>query len=155
MMTDAEMHRIDRTIDIEAPVERVWLALTDASEIAAWFQVQIEGDIVPGADVWMTSVHPGHEGQRFAVRIVEMSRPHRVVWEWHPGEIDPGVDYSREPRTTVTFTLEAAGRGTRVTVSEAGFDRISLARRAKVFADNSRGWTEVIVWLQKHVEAAH
>ena len=39
-------------------------------------------------------------------------------------------------------------------VSETGFDEISLARRAKVYADNSQGWTEVLGWLQTYVEAA-
>jgi uncharacterized protein YndB with AHSA1/START domain len=102
----------------------------------------------------MTSVHPAHAGQRFRVWIKELVAPHRVVWQWHPGEIDPKLDYSREPVTTVTFTLEPAGTGTRLTVSETGFDEIALARRAKVYRDNSQGWAEVLGWLQRHVEAA-
>ena len=102
----------------------------------------------------MTSVHKGYEGQRFRVRFTEMVEPHRFAWEWHPGAVDPSVDYSREPRTTVTFTLEPSERGTRLTVSETGFDAISLARRAKVYEDNSQGWPEVLVWLQQHVEKA-
>jgi uncharacterized protein YndB with AHSA1/START domain len=68
--------------------------------------------------------------------------------------VEPDVDYSREPRTTVTFTLEPSEGGTRLTVSETGFDRISLARRAKVYQDNTQGWAEVLVWLQRYVEAA-
>ena len=153
-MTVAELSRIDRTIEVKAPPDRVWRALTSAEELSAWFQVSIEGAIAPGAEVWMTSVHPQHAGQRFRVRITEMIPPRRFVWEWHPGEVDPGLDYSREPRTTVTFTLEPSGRGTRLSVSETGFDEISLARRAKVYKDNSQGWPEVLVWLQKHVEEA-
>jgi uncharacterized protein YndB with AHSA1/START domain len=153
-MADAELSRIDRTIEIQAPPERVWRALTDAEELSTWFQVKIEGQIAPGSDVWMTSVHPQHAGQRWPVRIVELTPPRRVVWQWHPGEVDPAADYSREPRTTVTFTLEPSGHGTRLMVAETGFDKISLARRAKAYADNSQGWTEVIVWLQKHVEAS-
>ena len=133
--------------------ERVWRALTDAAELAAWFHVTIEGTIGQGSDVWMTSVHPGHEGQRFRVRFVELTPPRRLVWRWQPGEVDPNVDYSHEPETTVTFSLEPAGHGTRLTVSETGFDAISLARRARVYADNSQGWTEVLVWLQTHAEA--
>ncbi len=54
---------------------------------------------------------------------------------------------------TVTFTLEPAGKGTRLSVAETGFTEISLARRAKVFQDNTQGWTEVIVWIQKYAEA--
>lgn len=153
-MTVAELSRIDRTIEVKAPPGRVWRALTNAEELSAWFQVKIEGAIAPDTEVWMTSLHPQHAGQRFRVRFTEMTPPRRFVWEWHPGEVDPGVDYSREPRTTVTFTLEPSARGTRLSVSETGFDAISLARRAKVYKDNSQGWPEVLVWLQKHVEEA-
>ena len=154
MMTIAELSRIDRTIDIAAPPERVWRALTNTEELSAWFQVKIEGHLAPGSDIWMTSVHPGHVGQRFQVRVTEMVPPHRLVWQWHPGAVDPAVDYTREPRTTVTFLLERSEGGTRLNLAETGFDEISRARRAKVFGDNSQGWTEVLGWLRKHVEAA-
>jgi uncharacterized protein YndB with AHSA1/START domain len=153
-MTAAELSRIDRTIEIKASPDRVWRALTNPAELSAWFQVKIEGDIAPGQEVWMTTTHPDFAGQRFRVRFVEMAAPARFVWQWHPGEVDPKVDYSREPRTTVTFTLEPSEKGTRLSVTETGFDEISLARRAKVYGDNSQGWTEVIVWLQKYAEAA-
>ena len=153
-MTIAELSRIDRNIEIQAPPERVWRALTDVRELSSWFQVRIEGILEPGMEVWMTSVHPGHDGQRFRVRVAEMDPPRRLVWQWHPGEVDPAVDYSREPTTTVTFTLEPTAGGTRLSVSETGFDAISLERRAKVYRDNTQGWTEVVQWLRRHVEAS-
>jgi uncharacterized protein YndB with AHSA1/START domain len=152
-MSIAELSRIDRAIEIQAPPERVFRALTDARELAEWFRVAIEGEFAVGRVVWMTSTQPEHAGVRFRVEIVELTPPSRVVWRWDPGEVDAALDYGREPKTTVTFTLEAAGRGTRLSVSETGFDAIALARRAKVYADNSQGWTEVIVWLQRYVEA--
>ena len=154
-MAIAELSRIDRTVEMQAPVERVWRALTSADELAAWFQVRIEGDIAPGNEIWMTSVNPQHAGMRWPVRILELTPHRRIVWQWHPGEADPAVDYSQEPQTVVTFTLEPWAGGTRLTVSETGFDAIALERRAKAYADNSQGWTEVLVWLQKYVEAAH
>jgi uncharacterized protein YndB with AHSA1/START domain len=153
-MTVADTTRIDKTIEIAAAPARVWRALTTAEELSDWFQVTIEGDLAPGKAVWMTSVHAEHTGQRFRVRVLEMTPPHRLVWEWHPGEIDPNVDYSREPCTTVTFTLEPTSRGTQLTVSEAGFDQIALARRAKAYADNLQGWADVVVWLQRYAEKA-
>lgn len=154
-MAVEELSRIDRSITIKASPERVWHALTNAAELSVWFQVTIEGGLAEGNEVWMTSVHEQHAGQRFAVRIVEMNAPVRLVWEWHPGEQDAGLDYSQEPRTTVTFTLEPSGDGTQLKVAETGFDQVALVRRAKVYRDNSQGWTEVLVWLQKHVEAAN
>jgi uncharacterized protein YndB with AHSA1/START domain len=155
MMPIAELSRIDRNIEIQAPPERVWRALTSAAELSAWFQVKIEGEIAAGNEVWMTSVHPDHAGQRWPVRIVELTPPRRVVSQWHPGAVDPKTDYSREPQTTVTFTLEPSGRGTRLSLAETGFDEIALERRANVYADNTQGWDEVLLWLQKHAEAAH
>jgi uncharacterized protein YndB with AHSA1/START domain len=153
-MVIAQLSRIDRTIEIQASPERVFRALTSREELSAWFQVRIEGDITPGGEVWMTSEHPEHAGQRFPVRIVELTPSRRVVWQWHPGEVNPAIDYAKEPRTTVTFTLEPAGKGTRLSLSETGFDGISLERRAKVFADNTQGWNEVLMWLQRYAETA-
>ena len=148
-----ELSRIERAIEILAPIDRVWRALTDPTELSTWFRVTIDGPIEAGRSVWMTSVLPAYAGLRFQVDIVELTRPTRVVWRWHPGEIDQIMDYSREPKTTVTFTLTPMAGGTRVEVTEVGFDQISLARRAKVHADNSQGWSEVAVWLKTHVEA--
>ncbi len=154
-MTVEGLSRIDRTIEIQAPPERVWRALTNGPELSSWFQVKIEGEIAPGKEVWMTTMHPEHAGQRFWVRFVEMTPPRRFAWQWHPGAVDPKVDYSREQPTTVTFTLEPSGAGTRLSVAETGFDAISLERRANVYRDNSQGWTEVLVWLQRYAETAH
>jgi uncharacterized protein YndB with AHSA1/START domain len=153
-MTIADLTRIDRSVELAASPERVWHALTDARELSTWFHVTIEGALAAGSDVWMTSVHPEHAGQRFRVRIREMTPPRRLVWQWHPGEVDPRIDYTREPVTTVTFDLARSAGGTTLNVSETGFDDISLERRAKVYRDNTQGWAEVLVWLRNHVEAA-
>ena len=147
--------RIDRSIEIDAPVQRVWKALTDAAEIGVWNQVKIEGRYAAGQEVWMTSVHPQYAGMRWPVRIVELTEPRRLVWRWHPGAIEPGADLAREPWTRVTFTLEPVAGGTRLTVSETGFDDIALERRARAFEENAQGWTEVLGWLKTHVEQAH
>jgi uncharacterized protein YndB with AHSA1/START domain len=153
-MTILEIGRIDRTIEVDAPPQRVWRALTDPAELSAWFKVTIEGTIAAGTVAQMTSTHAGYEGQRFKVWFIELTPPRRMVWQWHPGEVDPSFDYTSEARTTVTFELEPSGSGTRVILSETGFDEISLARRAKVFSDNSQGWSEVLTWLQRHAEAS-
>jgi uncharacterized protein YndB with AHSA1/START domain len=152
MMIEQLTDRVDRTIEINAPPDRVWRVLTSAADLSAWFRVTIDGDIAAGREVWMTSLSPGHTGQRFLVRFKELMPPRRLVWEWHPGAVDPAVDYSREPWTTVTFTLEPSGTGTRLSVSETGFNEIALARRATVYADNTQGWTEVIVWIKTYAE---
>ena len=152
-MNISELLRIDRSIEIQAAPARVWRALTDINELSVWFRVRIEGDMNVGSELWMTSTQPEYAGQRWPVRIVELTPTRRVVWQWHPGEVTPDIDRAEAPRTTVTFTLEPVGAGTRLHLSETGFEAVEAARRAKAYADNSHGWTEVLEWLQQYVEA--
>ena len=35
--------RIEKTIEVKAPVSRVWRALTDHREFGTWFRVRLEG----------------------------------------------------------------------------------------------------------------
>jgi uncharacterized protein YndB with AHSA1/START domain len=153
-MNPAELSRSGRTIEIEATPERVGRALTGAAELPAWFQVTIEGEVAAGKEVWMTSLSEGCRGQRFRVLFLELTPTRRFVWQWHPGAAEENVDYSKEPRTTVTFTLAPSGSGTRLTVAETGFDAVSPGRRAKVYGENTQGWTEVLVWLKGYAEAS-
>ena len=72
---------------------------------------------------------------------IETMEPERFFsFRWHPYAIEPGVDYSAEPTTLVSFTLEDAAGGTRLTIVESGFDAIPESRRAKAFSMNSAGW---------------
>jgi hypothetical protein len=56
--------------------------------------------------------------------------------------------------TLVVFELEDAPGGTRLTITESGFDRIPLARRAKAFADNEGGWEIQTQLIAKFLAAA-
>jgi uncharacterized protein YndB with AHSA1/START domain len=40
--------RVEKTIELRAPVSRVWRALTDHVEFGAWFRVRLDGPFVPG-----------------------------------------------------------------------------------------------------------
>ena len=75
-------------------------------------------------------------------------------FRWHPYAVEQGVDYSREPTTLVVFTLEEVGEGTMLTVTESGFDRISVERRARAFANNEQGWETQTRLIEKYLAAA-
>jgi len=75
-------------------------------------------------------------------------------FRWHPFAMDTGVDYSKEPTTLVAFELEEASGGTMLTVTESGFDRIPLERRAKAFAANEGGWTAQMKLIEKYLALA-
>jgi len=98
----------------------------------------------------MTSTYPGHEGISFWVSVADVEPETRLTWRWHPGAVNPPEG---EP-TLVEFLLADEDGGTRVTVIESGFDRISLARRAKAFEENTQGWELQLAALRKYASDA-
>src|SRR5688500_18790237 len=96
---------IEKTIDLKAPVSRVWKALTDYREFGAWFRVKLEGPFVPGKASGGQITYPGYEHVRMQV-IVQKIEPERLFsFTWHPYAVEPGIDYSKETPTLVEFTL--------------------------------------------------
>lgn len=154
MMT-TDLSRIERSVHIRAPRERVWRALTRIEEFSKCFGVSAAGRFEPGARLKMTLTMEGQgHGDVFDI-VVDTMRPIEYFsWRWHPGMVRPEVDYSREPMTLVEFTLTESDGGTRVTVVETGFDQISLTRRAKVFEENVGGWEYQVKALREYVDNA-
>lgn len=134
--------RIEEQVVLSSPRARVWRALTNADEFGAWFGVNIAGaNIAAGAHVVGFMTIPGYEHVKFDAIIEEVVSERRFSWRWHPNSMDSTVDYSAEPRTLVTFTLEDAPQGgTLLRVTEMGFDALPAARRTAAFAGNSNGW---------------
>ncbi|TMB70141.1 MAG: vanillate O-demethylase oxidoreductase VanB, partial [Chloroflexi bacterium] len=54
----------------------------------------------------------------------------------------------------VEFNLEEVPGGTKLTVTESGFDNIPLARRAEAFRMNSEGWAQQLRNIEAHVAGA-
>ena len=134
--------RIEEQVVLDAPRARVWRALTNPKELGEWFGVNLAGaTIAPGSHVTGHITIPGYEHVIFDATIDEMVAERRFAWRWHPNAIDPAVDYSAEPRTLVTFTLDdAPNGGTLLRVVESGFDALPASRRTAAFTGNSNGW---------------
>ena len=136
----SQLNRIQRTTLIRAPRARVWNALTDIREFCGWFSCESAAPAFqPGVRADMVSVYGGHR-QKFIMEIVDILPEHTFSWRWHPGSVAPGEDLSAEPMTFVTFTLEDADGGTRVTVTETGFEHLFASRQSRVFKENTDGW---------------
>jgi uncharacterized protein YndB with AHSA1/START domain len=146
-MQTSEMNRIERSTFIRAPRSRVWKAISQSDQFGTWFQVKVEGEFTPGATVRMTSTHRSCAGMTFSVMIEEVVPETRISWRWYPGAV---LDQN-EPPTLVEFRLADVEGGTTVTVTESGFEKISLAKRAKAFEENTQGWAEQMVNLERYL----
>src|SRR5580698_6643889 len=157
--------RIERKVLLRAPLERVWRALSDSTEFGIWFGMRFNGPFTPGANMRgvivpttvnaeVANAQKPYQGTPFEITIEQMEPERLFSFRWHPGAVDPGIDYSVEPTTLVVFTLEEAPDGVMLTITESGFDQIPLARRAKAFAQNEQGWSMVVTLIQEHLAQA-
>ena len=146
------MHkRIEKRIELKAPVARVWRAISDAREFGTWFKVKIDGPFVAGRQAEGQITHPGYEHVRWKVVIRQIEPERLFSFTWYPYAIDPQVDYSQETPTLVEFRLEPSATGTLLTVTESGFDDVPAARRAEAFRMNDSGWAQQMKNIEAHV----
>src|SRR5258708_28309829 len=137
-----DTNRIEKKILLRAKQGRVWQALTDSREFGSWVGVKLDGACRVGAKVRgmiaPSTVDPEsaktqgpHDGKPIEW-VIDRIEPQRLFsFRWHPYAVEPGIDYSKEPMTLVTFTLEEKGGGVLLTVTESGFDGIPPARSAE------------------------
>lgn len=150
-MTHVE-DRIVRTVEIDAPVSRVWAALTDSQQFGQWFRVKIDGPFREGEVSRGRILVPGFEHVAWE-SLIERIEPERVfAYSWHPYATDPKIDYSKEKRTLIEFVLEPNGKGARLTVTESGFLNIPDARRLEAFRMNSGGWDAQMKNIKTYAE---
>ena len=161
-MSAATSDRIEKRIMLNAPRARVWKALTNAEEFGNWFGVKLDGPFEAGAalrgvivptkaDAEIAKAQEPYAGKPFEITVERIDPERLFSFRWHPFAVEPDVDYSNEPTTLIEFTLEEKPHGVMLTVTESGFDRIPLERRAKAFTANEGGWTMVVTLIEKHL----
>ena len=150
---NAEMiDRIEKRVELHAPISRVWRALTDYREFGEWFRVKLDGPFVPGQVSRGYTTYPGYEHLTWEVVVKQMEPEKLFSLTWHPCAIDPKMDYSQEAPTLVEFSLEKTGNGTRLILTESGFDKIPSVRRAEAFRKNDGGWVEQMKHIESYLE---
>jgi len=143
--------RIEKQIELKAPISKVWRALTDHREFGEWFRVKLEGPFVPGQVSRGQITYAGYEHLKWEATVQKMEPEKLFSFTWHPYAVDPKTDYSNEPPTLVEFTLQKTANGTLLTVTESGFDKIPSGRRLEAFRMNDGGWAEQMKNIEKHV----
>jgi uncharacterized protein YndB with AHSA1/START domain len=161
-MTIASSDRIEKEIILGAPRSRVWRAITDSQEFGTWFGARFDGPFVAGAvcrgviaptkvDATVAQAQQPYASMPIEVTVDRIEPERLFSFFWHPYAIDQQVDYSAEPMTLVEFALDDAPGGTRLKITESGFDRIPLERRATAFTANEGGWTMMLGLVEKYL----
>ena len=148
-------HTIEKRIELNAPISKVWRALTDYREFGEWFRVKLDGPFVPGEISTGHITYPGYEHLKWEAAVQKMEPERLFSFTWHPYAVDPDVDYSNAPVTLVEFRLEPKDQGTILHLTESGFDALPKDRRFEAFRMNEDGWTEQMTNIEHHLKQKH
>ncbi|HEX3323160.1 MAG TPA: SRPBCC family protein [Terriglobales bacterium] len=147
--------RIEKRIELNAPVARVWQALTDYRQFGEWFRVNLDGPFVEGQVSTGRMTYPGYEHVKWHA-VVQKMDPERLfsfIWP-HPKNFEK-ADYQaseNDPTTLVEFRLQKTANGTLLVVTESGFDNLPGDLRLEAFRRNEGGWSEQMKNIKNYVD---
>lgn len=130
------------TVEIAAPIERVFRAITSSEEIVRWWGAP---DVYTTTE-WVSDVRRGGkfraagampDGQPFGIEgeYLEVEPHHTLVHTWAP-------DFDGGAVTTVRYRLDSIEGGTKVTLRHEGFQG-----RPESCSSHALGWEQVLGWL--------
>jgi uncharacterized protein YndB with AHSA1/START domain len=145
---DLMQDTIERSIDISAPIERVWDLVTEPG----WWvpsDVPVEAVRTPGH----VAVRESEKWGRFPVEVVELRPMTYAAFRW--SSTVPGGDLTPGHTTLVEFSVTPTDDGVRVSVVESGFAKLDATDEIKAqgIESNSGGWTEQLSSLRNRAQA--
>jgi len=143
-VTNSSALEVTRTLDILAPREKVWAALTVPALINEWFGDESTFEPTVGATGSLTWADFGS----YRLVIEEVDEPTLLAYRWaRSKDVDPDTHNS----THVRFTLEDLGGSTRLTVVETGWESLE-GDIEKGMAENTAGWHDELNELRAVLE---
>lgn len=148
-----DLDAIVSEIDVAAPQESVFRALTDAGELQRWF-----GSAECPVKFWKMDARLGGrysyktENGSIVVNGVSQFECHGEIVEFDPPRVLAYTwigNWHDDPKssTVVRWELTKKGSGTHVKVTHSGLANLPVARK-----DYSGGWQGVVEMLKKFVE---
>jgi uncharacterized protein YndB with AHSA1/START domain len=135
-IVEAEAFRVRRSIRIDAPVARVWQAVTEPAMVSQWF-----GELaLPAVEVGATGTISWPDHGSIPIGIKALDEPRSVTYVWnndHSSSAYP-AEFDESEAMTFTFTLQPEEGGTRLTVVETGFE--TTHDPAANMEDHRGGW---------------
>ena len=155
MTTANGTDRIEKVVELDAPVSRVWKALTDHTEFGAWFRVDLDQPFEVGKRSTGRMTYPGCEGMAWRALVERIEPESLFSFRWaQDGDAEQAEKEVATGETTlVEFRLESHGTGTRLTVTESGFASLKDPRRLEFLRRNTEGWNIQAEQIKAHVDA--
>lgn len=133
--------RIEREVDIDAPVEVVWDVVTNPEHITRWFADTVEIELrVGGMGRFGYQEKATNRPALVNVQVVAVDAPHLFAYRW---DFPDGATPDETNAPLVEFKLTERGDGTRLAIVESGLSVVARSAEAReaYFADHAKGWS--------------
>lgn len=136
---------LERSIWIDAPIERVWQAVTDPVQIESWFSPGTSWQMSAlevGGKLYIPDAKTGAETHTQMIEVVEP--PHRFVIRTLPDAA------GKSERTS--HVLREENGGTRLTIINSGYERVTEELRWSTMEQNTFGFGMMLQNAKAFVE---
>lgn len=132
--------RIEKSILINAPIARVWRALTNYKEYGTWFQADFDRPFKVGEEVTGRMRIKGFEHLTFPMKIIAMEENKLFSCKWPAYVQKTDLDLLKEPWLLMEYHLKETQEGTQVSIIESGYDKLNATIRDEARRGNEGGW---------------
>lgn len=139
---------VERSIWIAAPLERVWQAVTDPVQIESWYSPGTAWQLTAlevGERLFVPDPETGAEKYTQVIELVEP--PHRFVTS--------SVPEAAGTSEVTTYTLNEENGGTRLTVTNAGYEAKEESVRWGAMEQNAFGYGMMLQNTKAYIEGEH
>jgi uncharacterized protein YndB with AHSA1/START domain len=136
---------VERTIWIAAPRERVWPAITEPAQLERWYAPGCPWKI-PALQVGATATFYNTATETLLATLEVVDPLRQFTLRWQPEALYP------DTTLVTTFLLEEENGGTRVTITEAGYETLPEEIRQKRFDETGEGYGISMENLKAYVE---
>jgi uncharacterized protein YndB with AHSA1/START domain len=145
-LADFKAGIIYASVEIDAPPEAVWAAMTEPAQLGSWWgssdtyrTLNWQVDLRPGGKWSSDSANvDGSKTGHVRGEYVEVDRPRLLVYTWQ-------ASWDNFAETLIRVELSPTASGTHVKVRHSGF-----AERTASGAGHAEGWKRVLGWLSGH-----
>jgi len=147
----AKEMKVENTIQINAPVAKVWEALTKPEWTKQYmFNCAVESDWKTGSPVIWKMQHEGKEIIPVKGEVEEIIPGRKLKYS----VIDPGMDIPDIPENYlhVTYILSEADGQTGLTVIQDGYEHAAKGEERYQEAVNAGGWSSILAVIKELLE---
>ena len=131
------MEKIEKRVLINAPVSKVWKALTDKNELKEWMQAPTTFEPVIGKEFMYKHEKTENWDGNIYCKVMEVEVNKKLSFTWSSQMI--------EAETLVTILISEVDGKTELSLIHTGWEKVPAEIRSQMIDGHNNGWEERIV----------